>query len=755
MIKTNLIIILLFCVNIVFSQNSEYLYGFVYEVTEDHHHENGEKHEEGDAHGVKLEKIAFVNLVWKGTKEGAISDENGFFKIKRTASNSLVVSFVSYETVTIKIAPEQDTIQIYLAKDDELLTEVVIDANNPNAYISRIKTIKTEILTEKALQQLPCCNLSESFENSPSVDVGYSDAITGAKHIQMLGLSGIYTQVLTENLPTIRGFASNFGLTYIPGTWMEAIQISKGSASVLNGYESVTGQINVEMRKPDVKNDEHALINLYGNSLGGLEANLFYDYKISKYINSAIMLHSSKNFIKIDKNKDNFLDIPLKDQINIFTRFKYKKNKTGAQFAFRILSDNINGGEKNFDIDKHKLSNELYGNQIKTSRYEAFAKMGFPLDEKSLHTVGFLSHASWQSQDAFFGERKYDNEQKNLFLKAAFRSIINNTKHKLNYGLSFNYDDYYEKLDSATFTREEIVPGIFTEYNFNNLKNLNILLGIRYDNNSHFGSLITPRLHVKYDISKNTTMRASAGKGYRSANIFTDNISLLNSNRRLVFNDDFKIEEAWNYGININKEIKISKISTMNFGVDFYRTDFQNQIVIDKDKNEEEINFYNLKGESYSNSLQIQVSYKRKRLELMAAYKKEDVNTTTNKMLKNKALIKRDKALLTASYATFYDKWQFDFTAQINGESRLPNYIDDDDKLIKGEFSPIFPLFFLQVTKRFKNLDIYAGVENIADYTQEQVIISAESPFDDKFDSSIVYAPILGRKFYLGIRLTL
>jgi len=621
------------------------------------------------------------------------------------------------------------------------------------SYISKMKPIKTEVITEAGLQKLPCCNLSESFENSATIDVGYSDAVTGAKHIKMLGLAGVYSQMLFENIPYLRGLESSFGLNYVPGPWMESIQISKGAAAVINGYESTTGQINLEYKKPET--GEPLYINLFSSSTGRLEANIISAITVNDKWSSMIMAHASSMQNKIDRNNDNFLDVPMNRQINILNRWKYNpEGNLRVQLGFSFLNEVREGGEINYDRDYG--TNNYYGMTVDTRKFNGFGKIGVLIPDKPYSSIGFQTSATLMSMDGLFGLDEYTGDQMSMYSNLIFQSIIGSTNHTYNVGASFLVDRYEEVLNTDIFSRTETVPGIFGQYTYTNLEKLNGILGFRVDNNSVYGLLVTPRMHMRFNPDQSTSIRASAGKGYRSANVLSENLGVVASSRTFFFLEDFDIEEAWNYGLNITRTFSFNGQKEANVSLDFYRTDFQNQVIVDVDRDVSGVYFYNLDGRSYSNNFQAEISVQPlERFDITAAYRFSDVKKSFNGILREVPLTTRYKGLLNLSYATWYNKWSFDLTTQLNGQSRLPDTQMNPVEYRKDDYSPNYVILHAQITKRFKRFDIYAGGENLTDFRQEDPILAASDPFGEYFDASMVWGPLLGRRVYAGLRLTL
>ncbi len=709
-----------------------------------------------------------VNVYWKIVNEGVVTDAHGHYKIPlHETICCLVFSCVSYENDTVHHMAEPAHYD-HVFSSTHILDAVEIAARQKASYISSIKPIAVQEITTEGLRRAACCSLAESFETNASVDVSYSDAVTGAKQIELLGLSGLYTQMMAENMPNFRGLASAFGLSYVPGTWMNGIQISKGTSSVRNGYESISGQINVDYKKPEPTESEKLFLNLYGSTMTMTEFNFNTRWKIGKNGNMMVLGHSNHNFMSMDDNGDGFMDDPMVTQGNLFVRYNYNNNDWfEGMWGIKALSELRYGGMMGFHpgAELHSGFNGV-GFQINTNRYEAFSKTGFIFDR---------DNTSLGLQQQFIYHNLYSNYYRNTVYKATqlsyyanllFDSYIVNDHHKYSIGASYSYDNYDENLryriegivgsfNDSTFQRIEHVPGAFAEYVFNDEHHWSIIAGFRADYNSYYQRMLyTPRLHVRFKTHDELAIRASAGKGYRSPNVIAENSTMFSSSRWIHFLETPRMEEAWNYGINLTKGFDIGW-RELTIQADFYRTDFVNQIVMDRDADAHEIRIYNLDGKSYSNSAQIEANCEIfKDFDLTLAFRYNDVKMTINDTLREKPFVNRYKGLVTMSYAP--GTWQFDFTTQFNGDSRVPN-LDGNATAVTNhqniERSPFYVIMNAQVTKKLgKYWELYVGGENLTNYKQDHPIISAENPTNEDFDASMVWGPLSGIRAYLGVR---
>ncbi|MDR2084443.1 MAG: TonB-dependent receptor [Bacteroidales bacterium] len=723
--------------------------------------------------------IPGVNVYWVNTTIGTATDIDGKFTIERPTKEHklLVISYVGYDNDTISVEKKQKDLEIVLSMNKELQTFEVV-SRAPGAHISRLEPMTVIEITGTELCKAACCNLGESFETNASVDVHYSDAVTGAKQIQLLGLSGTYTQLMTENVPNLYGLAQPYGLSYIPGTWMKSISISKGSAAVLDGFSSLAGQINTQTKDPD--EGERLIVNGLINSAIKYEGNVVARFKITDKLSTNILLHAENRSHGHDNNGDGFIDDPMVTQFNVMNKWKYRIN-AGSMLMFNIkgLYEDRRGGQVDYYNTEDKTG--LYGIDIKTKRLEGLLKGGHEFANNNFN-IALKSTASYHEQKSFFGLNKYDATQTSVYVNTVFQGVFaNNPEHSFSTGLSFAYDNYIEDLNINTVENApvspyggvslndtimkttEIVPGAYFQYTFNKEKFPTIIAGIRGDYHNQYGFFVTPRLHLRYSINDKNIIRASAGMGYRTPRVVSENTFLLASSKQIYILGDLNMEKAWNYGINYTRYFTINDRELV-INAEAYRSDFVNQIITDMDQDYRFVYFYNLDGKSYSNVFQIEVNYELiNGLDLVLAFRYQDVKVTEmNKGLERKPMVNRYKGLINLSYGTRMNKWRFDFTAQFNGDQRLPvpDYTtgssvvpDWADELT--DKSPMYVILNAQITKNFKNWSIYAGGENLTNYKQKNPIIGADNPFSEYFDSSRVWGPIHGIMAYVGFRINI
>ncbi len=692
-----------------------------------------------------------VNVYWAETTIGTITNSQGLFTIEYYGEKNepLVFSYVGYQNDTIYVN-KNSQITVYLSPGAEL-EEVTVSKRIGASNYSTLNPLYVQNVTGKELAKAACCNLSESFETNASVDVSYSDAVSGVKQIRLLGLSGRYSQINLENIPILRGAETAFGLEYIPGTWMESIQISKGTAAVKNGYESITGQINVRYKQPD--GDEKLQVYTYGNQDGKIENNLSYSFKVNDKLHTSILTHVNSNLRELDMNDDGIKDKPTSGMATFLNRWNYQSEKLESKFGILYLNENRNGGQiKN----SASITNNRYKINIDVEKILLFAKTGFFLNRPST-SIGTIVSYNYFDRESQYGNNKFDISQQNLYCNFIYQSYLIDTRHTYNLGLSTVYDNNNASYNyiSDNVKYEEFTPGVFLEYNYIPSDNFTFLGGIRYDHSSIHGSFFTPRVHAKYHFPKISTLRLSVGKGYRTPNAVSENSNFLASSKSLIFIEDIKQEEAWNYGISIINKLELWK-RELNLNVEFFRTAFQNQLVVDLYQDNREVYFYNLDGESYSNTFQIESTYELfNRFDLTAAYRINNVQVTYNGQLKKAPFVSKYKGLISGSYRTNLDKWQFNLTAQFHGDMQLPPTTGNESNNYRPDKSENYIFMLAQITKNYRNWSFYVGVENLTDYTQKNAIIDAQNPFGDEFDASRVWGPLYGRMFYAGLKYTL
>lgn len=706
-----------------------------------------------------------ASVFWAGTETGTTTDSDGKFSIETSNdSKTLQVSFIGYSTESKIIISRKGVVNFKLNVDGQKLTEVDIVGKIDASAIDLKRPDLTYKIDAKELRKAACCNLSESFETNASVDVSFADAVTGTKHIEMLGLAGRYALVQRENIPFARGLNASTGFTYIPGPFVESIQLTKGLSSVMNGFESITGQINVELLKPE--NAPRLFLNIFGNQGGRMEANIVSGFVLNEKTSSEVMAHYSNSPITNDNNSDGFADMPIGSQINLTNKWHFGRDGKGweGQIGATAVQDIKKGGQINF-IEEQNPADSIWGYSSTGRRFEVFGKAGYVFEGKIDRSLGLIFSANFHDREASFGQRNYLGEQNGFYFNSIFQDIIGNSNHRFKTGVSVQADEILETLtfspiNSNAFVtqRTEIVPGAYFEYSYNPDPRLTLVAGIRADYNTFYNeSFLTPRLNVKYDINENSIIRIGGGRGQRTANSIIEHIHALATGRRLDFSDIIKIEPevAWNSGIGWSQNFKLFG-KELKFNMDGFYTHFENQLVVDSDFDPNTIYFL-YRPNSRSLSLFNQLDFELiKNLELRLAYKYLNSQENYLEGLRQAYLVPKHRAFMNLSYNST-KKWKFDFTLNWFGEKRLPDTDLHDPAIRIADESPSFYTANFQVNKEFKNgMEIFFGSDNIFDFQQNtSPILNSQNPFSTTFDSNYAWGPIFGRNIYLGIYYTI
>ena len=742
------------------------------------------------------EPLVGASIYWADTKVGTSADVEGRFHLHRVKGfDRLVASFLGYVNDTIQVREGVNLADFVLQPEGVGLETVVINSNQSGNYVKRMGTVKTEMISFAGLCKMACCNLAESFENSASVTVGYSDAVSGARQIKMLGLAGTYTQILDENRPIMRGLSAPYGLSYTPGMWLNSIQVSKGVSSVTAGHEAITGQINLEQRKPT--DTERLFVNLYLDDELRPEANITSAIPLSDKLSTIIMLHGStdteaRSMHHMDKNHDSFRDMPRSNQINVANRWLYTtSNGMQLRWGAKYTQEERLGGQLHFrksmrDEMRSKWDDPetLYGSFIRNRNAGAYLKAAMPLgrsvydtfEENELRSnIAFVADFDHFNEDAYFGLNDYVGNE-NSFSATLMYNHYFTYRSSLILGAQAHLQYFEEELANRTpwlsedkllnFDRDEEEVGFFTEYTYAIKNKLSLVAGLRGDYNRFYDRFfLTPRGHIKWDATRSTVLRLSAGLGYRSTNLITDNIGMLATGRRIRlkdtavgFNDFDRMEKALTFGGSLTQTFGLVKEGDATLSLDYFRTEFYNSVVVDQEYDPTAVMIYNTDGRSYTDTYQVDFTWSPvERLDIFATFRYTNSSMTIDRPdgtqeRVERPLVSKYKTLLNIQYATKFRRWTFDATAQYNGGSRIPS---QTGLLADSYDSPAYPVFFAQVTRKVGRFDLYLGCENIADYRQEVPIMGADRPFSAAFNSMNVWGPLMGRKFYFGLRFNL
>ena len=696
-----------------------------------------------------------ATIKWINTDKGTISNEKGDFKLERESKTDLIViSYVGFQTDTLSVKDINNITHYMSYSEENFLDQVTVSKRRNSAQRTYLMPQNIINISEEELLKAACCNLSESFETNPSVDVNHNDALTGTKQIEMLGLKSPYILITEENIPMVRGASQTFGLGFTPGTWIESIQVTKGMGSVTNGYESIVGQINTEIKKP--YNDMPFFFNLFKGIDGRFEANAHLRSKVSDKIQNTFFIHYNDRKKVNDKNGDMFLDKPLQDQLNLLSKWQFTDASKGlvSFLNIRYLDDNKKIGSIDFN-EKSDLSS-FWGGEIFTNRFDSSFKLGYVNPNIPYQSLGFQLAYNFHDQESYYGLNDYNISQKSLFLNLIYNSIISNTKNKIKAGLNFSSDNYSEYVFKSNIDRIDRSLGGFFEYSFDNMNDFNLIFGLRYDIHNNIGSFFTPRLHFRYMLNDNFSIKGSVGTGRKIANVFAENQAIFLSNRKNINkNFDAKLygvspEKATNFGFSLDHKVFLFG-GQGNLIFDFYKTIFDNRVIIDFETFGE-FNFYNSSlGKSKSDNYQIEFLFSKNNWNITAAYKKYDVKSYYLSGLKEKPIQPRN--IIFFNYGIESNKvnesnWKFDITYNRLGKQRLMLNPRDNYEFVDPHFS-----INSQITRVFSSkFEVYVGGENINNYQQENPIIMANDPFNLNFDASIIHGPIFGSTYYIGLR---
>ena len=709
------------------------------------------------AYGAKLngvvlsedgEPLVGASVRWENRTTGTTTDIDGKFVIAyNTDDKTLITSYVGYNNDTTLVDFSEKSIIIKLFP--YILDEVTVTTRG-RGVVKVSGAENSMLIGQQELFKAACCNLGESFTTNPSVDVSYDDAATGAKQIKLLGLSGAYVQMLTENIPAFRGAAHPYSLGYVPGPWMQSIQVSKGSSSVKNGFESITGQINIEYLKPQAE-DETIGANFYGDSKAKFEANLDGNIHLNKTLSTAFLAHYEDRYTSHDGNDDGFIDMPDIKQFNIANRWGYFSSKRITQAFVSVIDENRKSGVSSHAT--HHLDPQKYDADLHTSDVNAWVKNAWIIDSDKNTNIAIIGNFSRHLFDGKYGDgRTLYTGQTNAYGQLLFETDFDE-HNSISAGASIVYDYYHHNLylSPTPLKDRETTPGAYAQYTYKIVDKFVAMAGLRYDYSGIYGGFFTPRAHLKWTPLYGLTFRASAGKGYRTVNPWAEYNYLLSSSLPIIVEGTLRQEKAWNYGISASYSLSLFD-RPLSLSTEYYYTDFDSQVILDRDSYPGQIYISNLCGQSYSHTFQIDLNYELlEGLTFAAAYRRNDVKESYDGVKMDKSLTAKYKGLLSLSYLTPLEHWQFDATLQLNGSGRLPTAPVVNDIKIYEELYPSFVQLSAQITRHFRHLSVYVGGENLTNYKQKNPIINLTSV--SYYDPTLIWGPVDGAMVYAGVRL--
>ncbi|MBK8582169.1 MAG: TonB-dependent receptor [Flavobacteriales bacterium] len=693
---------------------------------------------------------------WAGGA-AVMSDSTGHFTLPMPAAWPATLVTTSFSTTPDSlrlnappIAPltvtVQGSVQLAAAEISERQTSTRLSLQSLQAI---------ESIGARELKRAACCDISESFETNATVDINYSDAVSGTKTIRMLGLDGKYAQISMENIPFVRGLSSNSGLTLIPGPWIQDINVSKGIGTAVNGPNAMTGQIDLCLLDP--ASAPTLFTNLYVNSQSRTELNVNAAQHLGKGGDNLLMVQGNLMQRELDDNGDGFRDQPLTKRFNILDRWMQRTEKRTTQVILRYVTDIRDGGQMSNARLGESSAGRRYGVDIANEMADVIVKNGWILNDPG-KSIGILTGFRNNTISSVFGDRNYQGAQRSGYANVVYQQLLKG-KDQIKAGASFQFDDYDELFqlptsDRLDLGRTERMPGIFAEYT--RIRNrFTLVAGLRGDYNSAYGEAISPRLHLKYDIAPLTTIRFSAGSGFRSANPIMENAAALASSRHVEFDGPLGFERSWNTGISLLHKFKWFG-KKWSLALDAYRSDFTAQVVADMDRDPQTLAFYMLEGPSYANSLladvQVQLS---KQWEMKASYRYYDAETTYDGELRERPLVPGHRGLIDLGYTSKDEKWRFDITLNGFGTARLPNTESNPEEFQLGERSPAYATLNAQITRVLGAWELYLGGENLTGTLQNRQILDPGDPFGPYFDASMIWGPTNTQMAYFGLRFTL
>lgn len=740
-----ILLILLISVSIYSQEKNTDIDGIVYGLT-------GEVKEVLDGAVVK----------WIGTRKGTLTENGGKFCIdaEKISDLRLVVMFTGYKTDTVSVG-DKNFIEVVLQNNASTKT-IVVEGQVSTSFISNDEA-KTEVITQMELKKDACCDLSGCFGKNASVDVAVTDILTNTKELKVLGLEGSYTQILIDNLPVMNGLVTKFGVTSIPGSLINKITISKGSNSVIQGYESISGIMNVLLK--DYSTSEKVFVNGFMNSAFEPQFNLNAATKLNKW-NTLFAFQTVQESKRIDANNDGFLDMPLTRRYMLYNKWNYgsleKNDKTTAIIGVKYLDERRTGGQKNFDYNHDLGSNTIYGQTVNLQNGDAYIRLSHSYeDEKQLKV--FVS-GGFFDQLSYFGTTRYNGKQRNFNVNTLYEFPVYK-KSYLRFGASYKYENITEDINftspvispvkktyDGNYDKLESVPGIYTEGSFEFKKlNLSVIGGLRADYHNEHNTILTPRFLVRYQMSHNTVVRVSFGTGFRTVNPFSEYPSFLASGKDIKGVRDVKPEKTINYGIDLLQYFVIGGASG-NINIDFYKTIFNNKVIAECDAMPYMYMFTNF-DDAGSNVFQVESSINfMQHLDFKLAYKFIDLYYFKKGVRLEQPFNSKHRILSGITYTAPGNSWIVNLTMQWFGKQSLPSTASYPVEYQRPTESDAYTLMNVQLTKNFKYFETYIGVENVFDYTQGNPIISAGNPFDRNFDTSFIWGPTRGRDFYLGFR---
>jgi outer membrane receptor for ferrienterochelin and colicins len=719
--------------------------------------------------------VELANVGLLSTTHGDVSDANGSFNIEAPYGEyTIVVSMIGYERVTkvieLNSAASQLNLIFELVEKTSELEEVVVSGTLKE--VSKLDSpVPIEVYTKDFFKANPTPSIFESLQNVNGVRPQLNCNVCNTGDIHINGLEGPYTMVLIDGMPIVSGLATVYGLTGIPQSLIERVEIVKGPASTLYGSEAVGGLINIITKKPG--NAPQTSVDVFATGWGELNTDIGMKYNVGKKAQSLLGINYFTYQNPLDKNNDNFTDLTLQDRISIFNKITFeRKNNRVFSIAGRYVYEDRWGGEMNWDSD-NRGGTDVYGESIYTSRWETFGIYQLPTTE----LLNLQFSANGHSQNSFYGDVSYNADQYVAFSQLTWNKTVQN--HDIVAGLVYRYT-YYDDNTPATFDASNNqnnasrihLPGVFIQDEVTLNPTNKVLLGMRYDYNSIHGNILTPRVNYKWNSpDKKNILRISAGNGYRVANVFTEDHAALTGARTVEFEGELSPETSWNGNINFVKKIYTKNSTYIGIDASAFYTHFTNRILPDYETDPNKIIYGNLEGNSISKGVSLSLDVvANSGLKVNAGVTVMDVTIEENGERERQILTESVQGVWSIGY-TFSNGILIDYTGNLYGPMLLPLLGERDDRPAE---SPWFSIQNIQLTKKFGDKwEVYGGVKNLLNFTPAdnsiarsfdpfdrnvtfdndgQAVPTANNPNALTFDPTYVYASNQGIRGFLGVR---
>ncbi len=693
---------------------------------------------------------------WKNKTVHAVTDSIGFFQIARTKMDSiLIIDYLGFKSLEYIVPLTSSEVTIVLSEFVEF-RQVEVRARRSDTYTPLSSNQNKEIITLKELRKAPCCNLSESFETSAVIDANYTNAALGTREIEMLGIRGIYSQIMIDSRPTMYNLAAPFAFDFIPGPWLKGVQVSKGAGTVVNGAEGLAGQINVDLVDPH--DGPRLFVGAYANHQSRYETNIMTNRKLNQKWSTGTLIHLSSDGHHQDKNNDAFLDAPRKKQVNVMQRLHYYGLKWEGQVNVHGIWDQREGGQTHHPNPDH-LEDLLQYNQT-TKRLELFGNVGYIGFKDPGRSIGFQWHVQKHQYDAAYA-RNANGDDQSYYANLIFQEKFGTEKHTLQSGLSMRRSITEEGFSDFLFNRREFIPGAFSEYSYNaDVKEslFGYTIGMRVDRYGDYGIKGTPRFSMRYQVQEYGTIRASAGRAYRMPNIISDNIHFIGLGRYYQV-PSIGLDIANNYGLSYNQKIFIGGPAEWNISLDLYHTFFKYQNIQDIESAVRYVTSSYLSKGSRINFALIQHQFQlNSNFGFKLAYKYTDAKyrLADQSPLLQKMYLPKHRALATIDLNSNENIWIGNFTLQWVGSQRL---LDISSYPIPGSASqasksPSYIIINVHASRNIGDWELYSGIENATDYVQPFQIVGNTATGSRFFDATRLYAPNMGLRWYGGLKYT-